>query len=418
MAWKLFPASRIVEVDFTLTFQINGFTFPAMAKPPLILVSPSIERRGVEFHDLSASLSIKYDFAVTQSGGIPVTAPATTDRALLAEAVRRVDGVLLTGGDDINPDLYAKNLPRAVRKTVETTPDGGGRDLRELVLLDEVFRQRKPLLAICRGHQLLNIALGGELVADIRRQVPGALEPSAHGQGGRNDARSAVDSRLIAGQNHREADSGREQLASSGRIEPGGTADGGGADARRDCGSDGMEAGSGAADAIFDQRAISPRTADAKTRGAPCDFFRFHTRLRPQRRLMKKHILIVEDEADIRGVLADVLMANYRVSQAANGAALKVALEGAAPDLVMLDLNLGDANGLDLLPQIKKNWPDTEVVVLTGEATFEAAVEATKRGAYHFITKPFECRQAPGHGGAGAGEQTACARRPAHCAAR
>jgi putative glutamine amidotransferase len=55
------------------------------------------------------------------------------------------------------------------------TPDGGGRDLRELVLLDEVFRQRKPLLAICRGHQLLNIALGGELIADIRRQVPGAL---------------------------------------------------------------------------------------------------------------------------------------------------------------------------------------------------------------------------------------------------
>jgi putative glutamine amidotransferase len=146
-----------------------------MAKPPLILVSPSIERRGVEFHDLSVSLSVKYDFAVAQAGGIPVTAPTTTDRALLAEAVRRVDGVLLTGGDDINPNLYAKNLPRAVGKTVGMTPDGGGRDWRELVLLDEVFRQRKPLLAICRGHQLLNIALGGALVADIRRQMPGAL---------------------------------------------------------------------------------------------------------------------------------------------------------------------------------------------------------------------------------------------------
>jgi putative glutamine amidotransferase len=141
----------------------------------LILVSPSIERRGVEFHDLSASLSVKYDFAVTRSGGIPVTAPTTTGRALLAEAVRRVDGVLLTGGDDINPDLYANNLPRAVRKTVEQTPDGGGRDLRELILIEEVFRQRRPLLAICRGHQLLNIALGGKLIADIRRQVPGAL---------------------------------------------------------------------------------------------------------------------------------------------------------------------------------------------------------------------------------------------------
>ena len=146
-----------------------------MAKLPLILVSPSIEKRGVEFHDLSVSLSVKYDFAITQAGGIPITAPATADRALLAEVVCRVDGVLLTGGDDINPDLYAKHLPHSIRETVETTPDGGGRDLRELVLLDEVFRQRKPLLAICRGHQLLNIALGGKLIADIRRQLPGAL---------------------------------------------------------------------------------------------------------------------------------------------------------------------------------------------------------------------------------------------------
>jgi putative glutamine amidotransferase len=146
-----------------------------MVRPPLILVTPSIEKRGVEFHDLSASLSVKYDFAVTQAGGIPVAAPTTADCKLLAEVVRRVDGVLLTGGDDINPNLYTKNLPRAVRKTIEQTPDGGGRDLRELVLIREVFRQRKPLLAICRGHQLLNIALGGQLIADIRQQVPGAL---------------------------------------------------------------------------------------------------------------------------------------------------------------------------------------------------------------------------------------------------
>ena len=142
---------------------------------PLILVSPSIEKRGVEFHDLSVSLSIKYDNAVLQAGGIPVTVPTTTDRQVLAEMVRRVNGVLLTGGDDINPDLYAKNLSRAVLKTVGMTPDGGERDRRELMLIDETFRQRKPLLAICRGHQLLNIALGGGLIADIRRQVPGAL---------------------------------------------------------------------------------------------------------------------------------------------------------------------------------------------------------------------------------------------------
>lgn len=151
------------------------FYIGRMAKKPLILVSPSIEKRGVEFNDLSASLSAKYDISVLQAGGIPVTIPVTTDRDVLAEAVRRVEGVLLTGGDDINSDLYDRRLPTRLRRTVDQTPDGGARDLRELILIEEIFRQRKPLLAICRGHQLLNIAFGGQLIADIRQQVSGAL---------------------------------------------------------------------------------------------------------------------------------------------------------------------------------------------------------------------------------------------------
>ena len=146
-----------------------------MGRPPLILVSPSIEKQGVEFHDLSASLSVRYDQAILQAGGIPLTAPATTDRAALAEAVRRTDGVLLTGGDDINPALYVTKLSRKILKTVEQTPDGGARDVRELVLIEEIFRQRKPVLAICRGHQMLNVAFGGKLLADIAQQLPRAL---------------------------------------------------------------------------------------------------------------------------------------------------------------------------------------------------------------------------------------------------
>jgi len=104
-----------------------------------------------------------------------MTVPTTTDRAILAEAVRRTDGVLLTGGDDINPDLYETKLPSRVRKTVEQTPDGGARDFRELLLIEEIFRQHKPVLAICRGHQMLNVAFGGKLIADIDQQVPNAL---------------------------------------------------------------------------------------------------------------------------------------------------------------------------------------------------------------------------------------------------
>jgi DNA-binding NtrC family response regulator len=105
---------------------------------------------------------------------------------------------------------------------------------------------------------------------------------------------------------------------------------------------------------------------------------------------MKGKILIVDDEAQLRAMLKSILEDDYTVTQAEDGAALQKCFSLDPPDVVLLDLKLPDANGLDLLPQIKKTWPDTEVIVLTGEATFDAAVQATKRGAYHFINKPFD----------------------------
>lgn len=147
-----------------------------MTTPPLILVSPDVEPAGVEMRDASLSLSEAYLRAVMAAGGVPLAMPGTASRELVAECVRRCDGVMLTGGEDINPALYAHALPVALRRTASVTPDGGARDLRELMLIDEVFRQRKPLLAICRGHQMLNVALGGTLLVDIASQQPAALQ--------------------------------------------------------------------------------------------------------------------------------------------------------------------------------------------------------------------------------------------------
>jgi putative glutamine amidotransferase len=147
-----------------------------MKRPPLILISPDVESAGKEFGDLSISLSAKYEQALIVAGGIPVTMPATDSPEVVAQCVRVADGVLLTGGDDVNPELYGNGLPKKVRRTVGMTPDGGRRDYRELLLIDEVFQQRKPLLAICRGQQILNVALGGTLLADIPSQVPDAME--------------------------------------------------------------------------------------------------------------------------------------------------------------------------------------------------------------------------------------------------
>jgi DNA-binding NtrC family response regulator len=105
---------------------------------------------------------------------------------------------------------------------------------------------------------------------------------------------------------------------------------------------------------------------------------------------MKGKVLVVDDQADVRGVLNAVLEPDYQVAEADSGAALLKAFAGDQPDVVLLDVKLPDADGLDLLPQIKKRWADTEVIVLTGHGTFSMAVEATRRGASNFLSKPWE----------------------------
>src|SRR6266849_3744251 len=144
-----------------------------MKKPPLILISGSTASKGVEFGDASLSLSMNYALAIRAAAGLPWLLPCVPERELVAEAVRRSDGVMLTGGDDVQPSLYSAKLPPAIEKTIHAAAPE--RDLFELLLIDEVFRQRKPLLAICRGHQILNVALGGTLVVDIGSQKPAAM---------------------------------------------------------------------------------------------------------------------------------------------------------------------------------------------------------------------------------------------------
>ena len=78
---------------------------------------------------------------------------------------------------------------------------------------------------------------------------------------------------------------------------------------------------------------------------------------------MKSKVLVVDDDAGVRELLSTMLGDYYDVTQAESGAALRKALGDTQPDLVVLDVNLQDENGLDLLPQMKKRWPDTEVIV-------------------------------------------------------
>src|ERR1700728_4240381 len=95
---------------------------------PLILISPNTEVKGDEFGDTAISLSETYQRAIIQAGGLPVVMTGFADAAVLAECVHRCDGVLFTGGDDINPKYYTKRLSPKLRKTVNIEP--GERDMR------------------------------------------------------------------------------------------------------------------------------------------------------------------------------------------------------------------------------------------------------------------------------------------------
>ncbi len=106
---------------------------------------------------------------------------------------------------------------------------------------------------------------------------------------------------------------------------------------------------------------------------------------------MKEKIMVVDDTQGVRELVGTILeRAGYEPIPKATAAELLASFTDAQPDVVLLDLGLPDGDGMELLPQIKKQWPDTEVIMLTGNATYDKAVEATKLGAYHFQAKPFD----------------------------
>jgi DNA-binding NtrC family response regulator len=109
---------------------------------------------------------------------------------------------------------------------------------------------------------------------------------------------------------------------------------------------------------------------------------------------MKTKVMVVDDTEEVRELIGTILQrSGYETAPKANAAELLASFTtDTQPDVILLDLVLPDGDGMDLLPQIKKQWPDTEVIVLTGYADYDKAVEATKRGAYHFQSKPFEAK--------------------------
>lgn len=115
-------------------------------------------------------MNSRYYLAAADMGAVPVMIPLfDRDEATLRAVYDRLDGVLLAGGVDMEPATFGETPhPRLGR----TDP---ARDLVELKLARWAIAEGKPLLGLCRGHQVLNVALGGTLYQDIEAQVPGAI---------------------------------------------------------------------------------------------------------------------------------------------------------------------------------------------------------------------------------------------------
>lgn len=101
-----------------------------------------------------------YVQAVLLGGGVPLIIPVSTDEEVIEAQLRNVDGIILSGGEDVNPLLFGEEPNEFIGETMNE------RDTFDLTLIKYAIKMKKPILGICRGCQILNVALGGDLYQD------------------------------------------------------------------------------------------------------------------------------------------------------------------------------------------------------------------------------------------------------------
>lgn len=143
-------------------------------------MAPMRPRVGLTASVAPTSLGVRRTFlnepylvAIREAGGLPVLVTPVHAGATLRELYDWLDGIVLTGGEDVEPTRYGAG---PVHPSVRTLPE---RDAMEFALLEWALADGLPLLAICRGLQVLNVALGGTLYQDLPTERPG---PVTHDQ--------------------------------------------------------------------------------------------------------------------------------------------------------------------------------------------------------------------------------------------
>ncbi len=123
---------------------------------PIIGITMSIEKD-------TSIINWRYTNAVLQAGGVPIGIPLGVEEDAL-QIIHQLDGLLLSGGGDLHPHTFGEE------PHVNLGHVNSDRDRVELALAKEAIKRKMPIFAICRGHQVLNVALGGTLFQDIYSQ--------------------------------------------------------------------------------------------------------------------------------------------------------------------------------------------------------------------------------------------------------
>jgi putative glutamine amidotransferase len=149
--------------------QVSRITLGVVMSLPLIGI---MGWRSQPFGPLARytfNLTESYIRAVQAAGGLPVVIPPALNEDELRELISRLDGLLFSGGGDVDPALFGQTRHRFTQDVSQE------RDRAELLLARWALAEDRPVLAICRGIQLVNVATGGTLIQDIPSQIPDAL---------------------------------------------------------------------------------------------------------------------------------------------------------------------------------------------------------------------------------------------------